>query len=160
MAEIKGFQLRNVVNFKGHEQEPLVQGDIWYEGKNVGYFSQDSRGGEDIINFKHEAYEQLAKQRTKDYFTEYPDSTCDFYKLEPDVGMFLLEILYLSYIEKDYKKYCGEKQPLTYGIASYVYKSNMYVKVLGSAGSEKLLQNNKEVSQLRIFVKKDDFIIN
>lgn len=54
MASINGLTLKKMVSFKGHEGEPLVQGDLHYHGKKVGYYSQDSRGGEDDIQLPDE----------------------------------------------------------------------------------------------------------
>ena len=50
MASIKGIELKNVKEFRGHEGEDLVQGDVYYKGKKVGYYSQDAWGGMDIFD--------------------------------------------------------------------------------------------------------------
>ena len=54
MAKIKGIELRNVKDFRGHDGEPLTQGDVYYKGKKVGFYSQDSWGGMDIFNLDYD----------------------------------------------------------------------------------------------------------
>lgn len=53
MAKIKGIELKNVREFRGHEGEPLTQGDVYYKNKKVGFYSQDSWGGPDILNLDY-----------------------------------------------------------------------------------------------------------
>ena len=50
MASINGIELKAIKEFRGHEYEPLVQGNIYYNGKKVGWYSQDSWGGDDHID--------------------------------------------------------------------------------------------------------------
>jgi len=45
MAKIYGIELKGVTRFKGHEGEPLTQGNIYMDGKKVGYYSDDFHGG-------------------------------------------------------------------------------------------------------------------
>ena len=35
MASINGIELKGLKEFKGHEQEPLTQGNIYYKGKKL-----------------------------------------------------------------------------------------------------------------------------
>jgi hypothetical protein len=53
MAKINGIELKNVKNFRGHEGEDLIQGDVYYKGKKVGYYSQDAWGGMDIFDLDY-----------------------------------------------------------------------------------------------------------
>jgi len=40
-----GYWVKNIKEFKGHEQEPLWQASVYKNGKKIGFFSEDSRGG-------------------------------------------------------------------------------------------------------------------
>ena len=40
MAKIYGVELKNITNFKGHEGEPLIQGNIYFNKKKVGKCSR------------------------------------------------------------------------------------------------------------------------
>ena len=53
MAKIKGIELKNVKEFRGHEGEILEQGDVYYKGKKVGFWSQDGWGGCDNFNLDY-----------------------------------------------------------------------------------------------------------
>ena len=70
MAKIKGIELRNIRDFRGHEGEPLTQGDVYYKGKKVGFYSQDSWGGPDILNLDYDLDKDLAKE-INDIFHNY-----------------------------------------------------------------------------------------
>lgn len=70
MAKIKGIELRNIRDFRGHEGEPLTQGDVYYKGKKVGFYSQDSWGGPDILNLDYDLDKDLEKE-INDIFHNY-----------------------------------------------------------------------------------------
>ena len=59
MASIKGITLKNVKDFRGHEGEDLVQGDVYYKGKKVGFYSQDAWGGMDNFNLDYSLDKEL-----------------------------------------------------------------------------------------------------
>ena len=54
MAKIKGIELKNITDFRGHEGEELTQANVYYKGKKVGYYSQDAWGGQDIFNLDYD----------------------------------------------------------------------------------------------------------
>lgn len=62
MASIKGIELKHLQDFRGHEGETLVQGDVYYKGKKVGYYSQDSWGGCDIFNLDYNLDKSLKEE--------------------------------------------------------------------------------------------------
>lgn len=116
MVSIKGITIKNVVDFLGHEQEPLVQCDVYYQGKKVAFYSQDSWGGEDRLDFdydlpreKRQELENLFEKLAQDYLNEriakgekvefYAENK-EFYK----ASNLILEIVELKDIEKMYKK--------------------------------------------------------
>lgn len=49
MASINGITVKALKEFKGHEGEPLYQGNIYLDNKKIGWWSQDSHGGCDHI---------------------------------------------------------------------------------------------------------------
>ena len=79
--DFKGYWIKNLVNFKGHEGEPLFQCTVYKDGKKIGFFSEDSHGGParfDGIERKYE--EQLNKDAQEfsgsDYVEEYHSFIC------------------------------------------------------------------------------------
>lgn len=67
MASINGLTLKNIVEFKGHEGEPLFQGNIYYNNKKVGFFSQDSWGGEEHVQVDKAVADLFKDYQCKDY---------------------------------------------------------------------------------------------
>lgn len=63
MASIKGIELKNITEFRGHEGEELTQGDVYYKGQKVGYYSQDAWGGMDIFDLD---WQNLTKDLMKE----------------------------------------------------------------------------------------------
>lgn len=116
MVSVKGISVKNIVNFKGHEGEPLVQCDVCYQGKKVAEYSQDSWGGEDRFDFdynlpKEKRQELLAifEKTAKEFLDERlsKGETCDFYdehKEWYDYKVLILDIIELKDMEKEYKK--------------------------------------------------------
>ncbi len=47
MASINGITVKSIKQFRGHEGEPLCQGNIYLGNKKIGFWSQDSHGGPD-----------------------------------------------------------------------------------------------------------------
>ena len=47
MASINGITVKSLKKFKGHEGEPLYQGNVYLGNKKIGWWSQDSWGGPD-----------------------------------------------------------------------------------------------------------------
>lgn len=71
MAKIKGIELRNIKDFRGHEGEDLTQGDIYYKGKKVGYYSQDAWGGMDIFDLDWQNLSKDLMKEIKDITNNY-----------------------------------------------------------------------------------------
>ena len=65
MASIYGVSIKNLKHFKDHEGCSICQGDIWLNGKKLGFWSQDSWGGCDHFDFDkkllHDAVEKYKK---------------------------------------------------------------------------------------------------
>ena len=45
MASINGVSIKAFKKFRGHEGEELYQGNVYYNGKKLGFWSQDAHGG-------------------------------------------------------------------------------------------------------------------
>ena len=65
MAKINDFELRGITNFRGHEGEELIQGNVYYKGKKVGFYSQDAWGGMDIFDIDYKLPLELTQEITK-----------------------------------------------------------------------------------------------
>lgn len=107
MASILGIELKNIKTFRGVEYPTCYQGNVYLNGKKLGFWSQDSWGGPDSYEFKTTELDNLAKA----YYGK--DS---YYDLDCLMG----EILTLKDYEKLYKKIVKE------GYASLVVITDGY----------------------------------
>ena len=108
MASINGIQIKSLKKFYGHEGEPLYQGNIYYKGKKLGFWSQDAHGAicdnfgfnEDILNAEVEKY--VASDRVEDE-----------YRSVSSIENLLADLVSLMDDEKYYKKYLKQCCPTT-----------------------------------------------
>lgn len=113
---IKNISVKNIKNFLGHEQEPLVQCDVCYQGKKVAFYSQDSWGGEDRLDFdydlpfeKRKELKDIFEKSAKEYIQERIDKgeKVEFYAEHKEwynATTLILDIIELNDIAKYYKK--------------------------------------------------------
>lgn len=64
MASINGVSIKNLKSFMGHEG-PCLQGNIYIDGKKVGFWSQDSWGGPDTFDFNTSVLESRISEYLK-----------------------------------------------------------------------------------------------
>ena len=95
MATINDIGLKNVKTFRGVEYPVCYQGTIYYKGKRVGYWSQDSWGGPDIFDVSKEIMDALNEEAKKYYGKD------SIY----DIDCLMDEILHLTDDEKQYKAF-------------------------------------------------------
>lgn len=91
MASIKGIQIKNVKSFRGNEWPENFQGNVYFNGKKMGFWSQDSWGGPDYFEFDTTELDKKAKE----FYGEN-----SIYGLDCLMG----EILALADNEKQYKR--------------------------------------------------------
>lgn len=174
MASIKGISVKNVVMFKGHEYEDLVQCDVCYLGKKVGFFSQDSWGGEDHFDLdynlpldKKEDLHKKFKEIPQKYLQERLDKgeKIDFYEDHKelyDIGNMILDIIELKDLEKEYKKKVKTGKDI---MLAYV-RNSWELSILGwSSKSSHTFESviktyNLDKSSIRYFIQSEkDFEI-
>lgn len=98
MASINGISIKNLKHFKDHEGCMIAQGDVWYNGKKLGFWSQDSWGGSDNYDFnEHILDEEVEKYRKSDMVE-------DKYRSVVDLDSLLYDLLPLIEDEKEWKK--------------------------------------------------------
>lgn len=119
MAKIKGIELKSMKDFRGHDGEPLTQGNVYYKGKKVGYYSQDAWGGMDIFNLDYDLDDKVKKE-VNDIVNNYIGGVLfkkidDLYDktynvtfekpLQKGYEYFFMDLMQLNEHEKLYKKY-------------------------------------------------------
>ena len=100
MASINEIEIKSLKEFKGHEGEPLFQGDIYYKGKKLGFWSQDAHGGIcDNFGFNEEILNEEVKRFVASDMVE------ERYKEFAGLEILLSNLVELMEREKQYKKF-------------------------------------------------------
>lgn len=99
MAKINGVEIKNLKSFMGHEGT-CYQGDVWLNGKKLGFWSQDSWGAVcDDFSFD----ESVLDTACKNFQEGFPDSY-EYKEFCASKETFLHDLVALKEIEKDCKK--------------------------------------------------------
>ena len=137
MARINGVELKAVKKYTGHEGV-CAQGNVYYKGKKLGFWSQDSWGGPDEFDFDKSVLDKAAQ----DYQAGFPDT----YKYKDYCSckdVFLYDILKLRDIECDLNK--GFRK----GYKTAIYVTDGYhiswIFCLKDDKDEELIRSHKEV---------------
>ncbi len=114
MASINGITLKSIKTFKDHEGCTIAQGNVYYKGKKLGFWSQDSWGGGDQYDFDEKILkDEVEKYRNSGYVeAKYKDIT--------NLDCLLYDLLGMIGTEKSYKK--GLKK----GYTTYVEATDGY----------------------------------
>lgn len=160
MASINGLSVKKIVEFRGHEGEPLTQCDVYYNGKNVGFFSMADWGGEDTVRVSKDV-EELFKDY-KSYSGGY---------LFTGISSAIYDVLALHDIEKEYKKAIKKTELaglLLVKIDEYRHASLVVNKLLCSMPIEELVEKVKntfpkykdfDISAFKLYKSIEDFNI-
>lgn len=115
MAKIYGVTIKNLLWFRDHEGCEIAQGDIWKGNEELGFWSQDARGGNDIMEFPDRKLSaEVEKFKNSAHFAgmldrEAPADNEHFreqvFKFF-DAGLLIDEVLIRTETEKMYRKTC------------------------------------------------------
>lgn len=109
MASILGFEIKNMVKFRGREGQGC-QGEIYYNGEKVGWYNDSADGGMAEIDFWQndvkcrDDNQALFDKAVKDYFAAYP-LTGALKDMEPNGELFMHALVELTEFEEKYKLY-------------------------------------------------------
>lgn len=108
MAEIKGITLKGLTRFVGMEGE-AYQGNIYMDGKKIGWFSQSGDGGCSTIDYNNPEIKKVVDKRIEQYFKENPPdvdwANTDEFFYEDLVNLILNEKEFKKAIKKGYVWY-------------------------------------------------------
>lgn len=179
MARILGVELKAIKGYRGHDGESLSEANIYIDGKKVGIYWQDTHGGPNQVEVS-KADSEILKKRAELYISKYPNGVRTgfiatnidekefeyFNVLEPiDAETLILELLELSYIEKDFKKIMKKSEKRNAMIITYknIFEYQMcgltLTKPISDADMEKVIIANKLDGYWKVF-KKEDFEID
>lgn len=115
MVKVYDVTIKNLKSFKDHEGCEIAQGEIWKGKEHLGFWSQDSWGGEDIFEFPEEKLaDEVTEFKASNHFNNLLDreASADDQKTRKDIEkyfdteMFIYEILHRMRVAKLYKKVC------------------------------------------------------
>lgn len=99
MAKINNVEIKNLKSYIGREGV-AYQGDVWYNGKKLGFWSQDGNGAIcDTFYFD----ESLLDKPCQDFYEGFPDSY-KYKKFCKNKEVFLNQLVLLKQDEKGIKK--------------------------------------------------------
>lgn len=161
MATIYGFSIKKLNTFMGREGEGS-QGDIYYNGKKVGWYSNNADGGMADIKFdgsweQRRDMERLLKEATVKYYARFP-LTGEFAVLEPDEELFMENLVGFTLDEKEFKKYQKEGY---IGMAVFQKRGDPYreyVHLFRREEAMNLFQGRMDIESARIYTR-DSFAI-
>ncbi len=98
MASINNIKIKGLKTFADHEGCTIAQGNVYLNGRKLGFWTQDSWGGPDRYDFD--------KSILDDAVRNYRDSDRveDIYKKIFDTDCLMDAIVRLTFDEKSYKK--------------------------------------------------------
>lgn len=97
-GSINGISVRNLVKFKGHEEETCYQGDVYYKGKLLGFWSQDAWSGPDRYSFDT----KILDKAVEDY--RYSKRVSRDYRAITDLDILLWDLMILMEMREDFKR--------------------------------------------------------
>ncbi|MBP5467115.1 MAG: hypothetical protein J6Y43_06100, partial [Clostridia bacterium] len=108
MASIYGFTVKGVKYFQGRDWEGC-QGDIYYNGKKVGFYNDLGDGAPATIDLcagdgERDRINGLLQDAVDKYYKRFPLEE-EYARLEPDAEMFIAKLIGLTEDEKEYKKF-------------------------------------------------------
>lgn len=108
MASINGITVKGITRFRGHEGEPLYQGNIYLGNKKIGFWSQDAHGGCDNIHldqpYSITKLENKVKMLNKDHKHTFARTGGSAIILDYDLELLFGDLIVMQEDEKDFKK--------------------------------------------------------
>lgn len=106
MAKINNFEVKKLIEGTGHEGEPVVDGSLYYKGKEIGSFRSSRTGGCMDVYIPDPELNKLFYDTVKRYIENFPEQFDGQGLVYPElVGMFDDESFILELITiKDWEK--------------------------------------------------------
>ena len=161
MASIFGFEIKGLKTFVGRDGMGS-QGNIYYNGKKVGWYNNQANGGATDIDFDggKEQYSKmmgLLKEAMRKYYEHYP-LTEPYADLEPNEDIFIDDLVCFTQDEKEFKKYQKDGY---IGMAVFQKRNEPYKEYTILFKREKAIeefQKRPDIVRARIYTK-DAFVI-
>ena len=156
MASIYGFVIKKIKTFRGREGEGC-QGDIYYNGKKVGWYNDMADGGMADVYFDGDReqcskMEALLNEAAKKYYAKYPlTGLCA--DLPITDGLFMDELVNVTMDEKVFKKHQKEGY---FAMATYQKQGvdfKEYTLLFKRKEALDAFQKRPDVERVRVYTK-------
>ena len=107
MASINGVQIKALHSFMGVEG-PTLQGNVYRDGKKLGFWSQDGNGGPDRFEFNEDVLDDVVEKLRISSLIE------DEYREIVNADILMYELTKLMEDEKNYKKMAKQGYPIVF----------------------------------------------
>lgn len=109
MASINGLTVKSLKMFRGHEEEPCAQGNLYLGTKKIAFWSQDPRGGiEDRVSMENGLSEKKLRDaiisRNKDKEKSGISYNQQEYTISYDLENLMYDLMFLKDSEKEFNK--------------------------------------------------------
>ena len=153
MASINGISIKSLKGFRDPEGMEIYQGNVYYKGKKLGFWSQDSWGGPDHFQFDESILDAEVEKFRESELVE------DRYRKITNVEIMLGEIVELARMEKEYKKRAKQGYTtLVWAHDGYGYSSKRSKdKELACDYYRKFAQEHSDEYHTYVFGSLEDF---
>lgn len=106
MASINGLSVKGLKSFLGHENEVLYQGNLYLNGKKIGFWSQDSWGGPDMVDLDNKYDKKLLQDAIKSRNEDksiHGSTDRGPYVVDYDLDLLMYDYIKLADSEKSFK---------------------------------------------------------
>lgn len=171
--QLKNITLKGVTKFRGHEGEPLHQGNIYLNNKKVGNFSEDSWGGGIIYDFDSKEMKSEVEKIAKSFYEENENGlemygrppipiTCKEFFKDNEIEGLITELLELWDAEQEYKGYFKKGYPIMFVMKE---RKKGYTYSLACMPSRKeTIESNSETGLgdlvVKVYESLEDFIFD
>lgn len=165
MASINGISIKNFKTVINHEGCEIYQGDVWYNGKKLGFWSQDYNGCiSDNFDFnKRELDAEVEKYKASDRVSDELRRVTRLESLLSDlVNLMLSEKNYKKAVKRGYKSYVEFTDGFHYegymttDISREKIQGSKFYKDFEKTCEEHFINKKMEIS---IYTSPDDFKI-
>ena len=108
MAKINGIEVKSVKSYVGHEGL-CYQGNVYKNGKKLGFWSQDGHGGPDDFDFDESLLDEACSNFKEGFPDDYP-----YKEFSDSKEVFMHELVELKNTEKDCNKEFKKGYPAIY----------------------------------------------
>ena len=143
MASINGIEIKNIKTFRGREYPTNYQGNIYFKGKKLGFWSQDGNGGCDYFD---RSVETTLTPIAKEYYNRDTDAS------GIELELLLDEILNLKDYEKTFKKIIKDGYKALIVCTDKV--QSMMIKEPKITDKETILNDNQIKNYIKDFTDK------